>query len=845
MFSLRPAAAGAAAGTRIASLGLSGELSIAKFIVRTCPGSGLYGSTALEASQIDSFIETGARATEGGKWIVGSRRTLADLVAKFPVAGAAAPAGAKAAAAAPASGNAKGAKGAAAAGGKAAGAAKAEAAAAPASKDDSAFGKMANFDNLALKDPQVGKVVTRFPPEPSGYMHIGHMKAALLNQFFAKKYEGKMQVRFDDTNPAKESVDFEPVILEDLARLDIIPDKVTHTSDYFPEIEKHMEKAIKDGFAYCDEMDAETMSAQRYDGIESEARKNSVEKNLALWKELLAGKNSKVCVRAKIDMQSTNRTLRDPVLYRTVEGHGARPLYDWACPIADSMDGVTHALRSQEYHDRNALYDWVLNVTKVRPVALEDFSRINFDFYLMSKRKLQALIDSGVADSWSDPRFPTVRGITRLGLAVPVLTRFILSMGASKSTVQMSQDKLWALNKKYLDPRVERHVAFRQDEAVQLKLDGHSEVKVVSCLVHPKQGTDGCEIDPEKRKTRVFSGDLLVHKADFVDAPVGEEITLMGWGNCIITQALDDKGVVRAKLNLDGDVKATKKKVTFISEAPTANPVRDVTIVQCDALLKKPKLTEDDVFEECLNRESRREFKFVGEASLRTLSKGQQIQIERIGYFIVDSVSPNLVLIETPTKGPVDPSKAAKKKGGNNGNAKGGKGGAPAAAEPEGPAALNIVVGKILDVQQHPDADSLYIEKIDLGEESGPRQIVSGLVKHVPIEEMRNRMVVVLANLKTAKLRGVESAGMVLCASSPDKVEPIRPPADAAVGTRISFAGFDCSAVPPEINLKKKTNAWKTLGPDLKTNGDRVASWKDVAFSPACTADTLTDTPVQ
>lgn len=290
---------------------------------------------------------------------------------------------------------------------------------------------------IDLPGAEMGKVCTRFPPEPSGYLHIGHAKAALLNQFLAQKYQGRLIIRFDDTNPAKEKDEFVESILQDLETLGVKGDIVTYTSDYFPQLMEMCEKLIKEGKAYVDDTEREQMQMERKALIESRCRNTSVEENLKLWKEMIAGtdRGTQCCVRGKLDMSNPNASLRDPVYYRcnptphhrVGSKYKVYPTYDFACPFVDSIEGVTHALRSSEYHDRNDQYYRVLEDMQLRRVHVWDFSRLNFVYTLLSKRKLQWFVDNGFVEGWNDPRFPTVQGIIRRGLTVEALKQFILS----------------------------------------------------------------------------------------------------------------------------------------------------------------------------------------------------------------------------------------------------------------------------------------------------------------------------------------------------------------------------------------------------------------------------------
>lgn len=293
-----------------------------------------------------------------------------------------------------------------------------------------------SFD-VDLPNAEMGKVCTRFPPEPSGYLHIGHAKAALLNQYFAQKYQGRLIIRFDDTNPSKEKDEYVESILQDLATLGVNGDIVTYTSDYFPQLMQMCEKVIKEGKAYVDDTEREQMQQERKALIESRCRNQTIEENLKLWKEMIEDtpRGRQCCVRGKLDMSNPNASLRDPVYYRcnptphhrVGSKYKVYPTYDFACPFVDSIEGVTHALRSSEYHDRNDQYYRILDDMQLRRVYIWDFSRLNFVYTLLSKRKLQWFVDNGRVEGWNDPRFPTVQGICRRGLAIEALKQFILS----------------------------------------------------------------------------------------------------------------------------------------------------------------------------------------------------------------------------------------------------------------------------------------------------------------------------------------------------------------------------------------------------------------------------------
>ncbi|CAH1412042.1 unnamed protein product [Lactuca virosa] len=326
-----------------------------------------------------------------------------------------------------------------------------------------------NRPEADLPYAELGKILLRFAPEPSGYLHIGHAKAVLLNQYFAQKYKGKLFLRFDDTNPAKESNEFVDNILRDIGTLGIKYEKITYTSDYFSNLMEMAEKFIKEGKAYVDDTPKEQMKYEREKKIESKCRNQSVDENLKLWNEMVLGteKGVQCCLRGKLEMGSKNGSMRDPVYYRCnpIPHHriGSKykiyPTYDFACPFVDSIEGITHALRSSEYHDRNPQYSRIQEDMGVRKVHLYEFSRLNMVYTVLSKRKLLWFVENNKVDGWDDARFPTVQGIVRRGLQIQALIHFILDQGASKNLNLMEWDKLWNINKKMIDPVCPRHTA--------------------------------------------------------------------------------------------------------------------------------------------------------------------------------------------------------------------------------------------------------------------------------------------------------------------------------------------------------------------------------------------------
>jgi glutamyl-tRNA synthetase len=499
----------------------------------------------------------------------------------------------------------------------------------------------------ALENAEKGKVVMRFPPEPSGYLHIGHVKAVLLNNFYARHYEGKLLIRFDDTNPSKEKDEFEQSIIQDLARLGVVGDSVSHSSDYFDEVANIARKMIRDGNAFMDDTPQEQMREEREKRVDSKRRSESIETNLSRFETMLGGGDlgRPWCMRAKINMQDNNGTLRDPVLFRCNETphhrtgtkYKAYPTYDFVCPILDAHEGVTHALRTNEYHDRNAQYAWIQTALGLRKVFIVDISRLNFVYTLLSKRKLAWFVDEGKVEGWYDPRFPTVQGVLRRGVALPALREFILGQGASNRVLDMEWDKFWAINKKHIDPTAERYTAISDKGRIRVKLFGPGLPSATDAPRviprHPKNAELGL-------KDVFLSDSIWIEAEDARDISEGEEVTLMKWGNAIIrgvgpTGSSPSSGEPSGELHLEGDFKKTRK-ITWLADLPSRAPLIPLRLVDYDFLIRVPKLDEGDDFEAAVNPETMREELAWGETSMATLSVGTIVQLERKDYFRVD-----------------------------------------------------------------------------------------------------------------------------------------------------------------------------------------------------------------
>lgn len=508
--------------------------------------------------------------------------------------------------------------------------------------DKGSAGSRPTFE-VDLPEAKFGEVCLRFAPEPSGFLHIGHSKAALLNQYFAQRYNGRLIVRFDDTNPTKESNEFVDNLLKDIETLGIKYEKVTYTSDYFPQLMDMAESLIRKGRAYVDDTPREQMQKERMDGIESNCRNHSVEENMTLWNEMIAGsdRGRQCCVRGKLDMQDPNKAMRDPVYYRCnpVAHHriGSTyklyPTYDFACPFVDAYEGISHALRSSEYTDRKAQYYKILEDMGLRKVQIYEFSRLNLVYTLLSKRKLLWFVEKGLVDGWDDPRFPTVQGIVRRGLKIEALIQFILEQGASKNLNLMEWDKLWTINKKIIDPVCPRHTAVIEEKRVLLTLTGDDAPdKPYVCIVPRHKKFEGAG-----SKATTYTKSIWLDYADASAVSEGEEITLMDWGNAIIKEICKDSDgnvtELTGVLNPSGSVKSTKLKLTWL---PNIDELVNLSLVEFDYLITKKKLEEGEEFTDVLNPCTKKETVALGDANMRDLKRGDVLQLERKGYFRCD-----------------------------------------------------------------------------------------------------------------------------------------------------------------------------------------------------------------
>ena len=385
-----------------------------------------------------------------------------------------------------------------------------------------------NFIDKDLEDGVYKEVYTRFPPEPNGYLHIGHAKAICVNFTTALKYNGKCNLRYDDTNPVKEDVEYVDAIEEDIKWLGFKWEKQLWASSYFETMYDAAVALIKKGKAFVDDLTAEQIKEYRgtlkEPGKESPFRNRSVEENLALFEDMRAGKfaDGEKVLRAKIDMSSPNINMRDPVIYRIAHAthHNTGdewciyPMYDFAHPIEDAIEGITHSLCSLEFEDHRPLYNWVLDEVGFweNPPRQIEFARLNLTGTVMSKRLLKGLVDDGVVEGWDDPRMPTIAGLRRRGYTPEAIRDFCERIGVAKANSTVESSLLEHCVREDLQDKVEsRNVV-------------EDPIKVV-ITNYPEDKTEMVEVENNKNVPDMgvreipFSNELYVDGEDFMEVP--------------------------------------------------------------------------------------------------------------------------------------------------------------------------------------------------------------------------------------------------------------------------------------------------------------------------------------
>jgi len=510
-----------------------------------------------------------------------------------------------------------------------------------------------------------GRVHTRFPPEPNGYLHIGHAKSICLNFGLATRYDGQCNLRFDDTNPTKEDVEYVDSIQEDVKWLGFDwEDRLHFSSDRFEDLYQFAERLIQEGLAYVDSQNVDEMRANRgtvtESGTDSRDRSRTVEENLDLFRRMRAGEfdDGDHVLRAKIDMAHPNMLMRDPLLYRIRHAHHHRtgdqwciyPMYDWTHGQCDSLEGITHSICTLEFETHRALYDWFIEKLGLHHPQQIEFARLNLNYTVMSKRKLLELVEHKLVSGWDDPRMPTISGLRRRGFTPESIRAFCERIGVARMNSVVDLSWLEQAIRDDLNSKAPRVMGVLRPLKVVIENYPEDQVDELEAANHPADESFGKRIVP-------FSREVYVEQNDFLeDAPrkffrlsVGREVRLRYAYLVTCTDVVkdDDGNVIEVRCTYDPESKGGNapdgRKVKGTIHWVSAKHAVDAEVRLYDRLFGQE--SPDDVpegldWKDGLNPDS---LEILSDAklepSLASAEPGTQVQFERNGYFCVDQDS--------------------------------------------------------------------------------------------------------------------------------------------------------------------------------------------------------------
>ena len=545
-------------------------------------------------------------------------------------------------------------------------------------------GKSLNFIEQIIEEELAegkngGRVHTRFPPEPNGYLHIGHATSICLNFGLATEYQGKCNLRFDDTNPSKEDVEYIDSIQQDIQWLGFQWEGEPHfASDYFQQLYDWAEKLILEGKAYVDDQPAEVISAQRMTptepGVNSPYRDRTPEENLDLFRRMKSGEfqaGEKV-LRAKIDMASSNMLMRDPIMYRIMHVAHHRtgdkwciyPMYDFTHCQSDYLEGITHSICTLEFEVHRPLYNWFLDQlidTEYRPRQIE-FARRNLSYTVMSKRRLLELVQKGIVAGWDDPRMPTITGLRRAGYTPESIRNFAEKVGVARREIVVDMALLEFCVREHLNKIAPRVMAVL--DPVRVVIDNYPEgqTETVEIENNPEDETAGTRMVP-------FSRELYIERDDFMeDAPkkffrmtLGNEVRLKGAYivKCESVEKDAEGNITTIHCTYDADTRsgtgsASNRKVKGTLHWVSAPDAIEAEVRLYDRLFKDPDPAghKDIDFKEFLNENSLKVLTGCKlEPSLKEAKEGDRFQFQRLGYFCVDKDSKPGALVFNRTVG--------------------------------------------------------------------------------------------------------------------------------------------------------------------------------------------------
>ena len=521
------------------------------------------------------------------------------------------------------------------------------------------------------------KLRFRFPPEPNGYLHIGHVKAIALNFNLGKKFNAPVNLRFDDTNPAKESVEYVNAIKNDIQWLGYEWAEERYASDYFDQLFAWAKELISKGLAYVDPQDSEEMAAQKgtptREGTNSPFRDTSPEQNLVLFNEMQAGKHAEgsMALRAKIDMSSPNMLLRDPVIYRILNKDHHRtgstwciyPMYDWTHGESDYIEGISHSLCTLEFKPHRDLYEWFLS--NLSPLEhhypkQREFARLNLSYTVTSKRKLAVLIENKTVSGWDDPRMPTISGLRRRGYTPEALRNFVETAGVSKRENVIDVSLLEYCVREDLNSKASRVMAVL--DPIKLVITNYPEgaTEMLEAENNPEDESKGSRLIP-------FSKNLFIERDDFKEEAnrkyfrltLGKEVRLKSAyiieGQSIVKDS--EGNIIEIHCTYDSDSKsgsgseASQRKVKGTIHWVSQETSISAQVNVYDRLFsdESPDQHKDQDFTEFINRDSLSQLTAKVEPSLVNLIPGTNVQFQRLGYFVTDinSTSDNLIFNKT------------------------------------------------------------------------------------------------------------------------------------------------------------------------------------------------------
>ena len=513
--------------------------------------------------------------------------------------------------------------------------------------------------NIVINDLETGKhdsIITRFPPEPNGYLHIGHAKSICLNFGLAKEFNGKVNLRFDDTNPLKEDVEYVNSIKEDVKWLGFDWDNLYFASDYFEEMYNRAVLLIKKGKAYVCDLTSEEMREYRgtltEPGKESPYRNRSVEENLELFEKM---KNGEFKDGAKIDMSSPNINFRDPVIYRiahsTHHNTGDKwciyPMYAFAHPLEDAIEGITHSICTLEFEDQRPLYDWVVRECEMEATPRQiEFARLNLTNTVMSKRKLKQLVDEGVTDGWDDPRMPTISGFRRRGYTADAIRKFCSEIGVSKADSKVDSQMLDFFVREDLQAKAPLAMGILNPLKLVITNYPEGQTEMIELENNAKDETKGTRLVP-------FGRELYIEQEDFMEEPIkkyfrlfpGNEVRLKGAYFVKCTDVIKDENgnVVEVHCTYDPETKSgsgfTGRKVKSTIHWVEAN-----TAIPCEFRLYEPLILDDAPenegkhFLEQINPNSMEILQgFAEPTQIKDAKPLDKFQFVRNGFFSVDT----------------------------------------------------------------------------------------------------------------------------------------------------------------------------------------------------------------